>query len=134
MTDKSRSDWRKHLFNDNYEDALEFVSSINSENRTDRSSILIIDLLDAFGAMVAKSLNAEETIENDINAIPDNETPVHLYALNLETLITLIKIGFEKNLIKEVIPKGIYVDDYKIPVAVIAANGVEMYDLSKTND
>jgi hypothetical protein len=134
MTEKSRSDWRKRLFGDKYEEALEFVSSINFENRTDRSAILIIDLLDTFGALVAKSLSAEETIENDIHATTDNETPVHIYALKLETLINFVKIGFEKNLIKEVIPKGIYVDDYKIPVAVIAANGVEMYDLSKTND
>jgi hypothetical protein len=132
MTKKSRSDWRKHLFDDKYEEVLEFVSSINFEDRPDRSAILIIDLLDTFGAMVAKSLSAEETIENDIRATPDNETPVHLCALKLETLKNIVQIGFEDNLIKEVIPKGIYVDDYKILVSVIAANGVEMYDLSKT--
>ena len=129
MTEKNRSDWRQNLFNDKYEEMVELVTSINFAERPDRSVVLIADLLDTFGAMIATDLSGKEVVENAIQSIPENATPLQIYLMKYETLKNYIKIGFEENLIKEVIPNEVYVDDYEVLVAVIAANGVEFYDL-----
>ena len=129
MSLTSEEIWRNKLINDNFDDAKQLYTENLPGGEKTQYIAVIIDLLDVFGKMTAETLLGEDGVAAALKGADESTTPTYLVLVTFVSIWKMVTIGFETSIIQTVSPQGIYIDDYRMPGAVIAASGFQMFEL-----